>query len=63
MLGKIYTFFFTGCDISRTGSRVEINKKMFRRTRFHAFNDHSSIDRKLLSSKLQRFKFFNKLHE
>lgn len=33
------TLLFLHDDISRTNSRIEINRKAFQRLRFHAFND------------------------
>ena len=43
-------------DISATGSRIEPNEKGFQRGRIRASNELSFIDRKSISSELQRFK-------
>ena len=45
-------------DISGTGSRIGINERGFWKAKFHLSNDRSPIDKKSLSSELQRFKVF-----
>ena len=45
-------------DIFGIESRIGINEKEFLRGKFNASNDRSLVDRKLLSSELQRIKVF-----
>lgn len=49
-------------DISSTGSRIGINENAFQREKFRASNGVRLVDRKSVSTKLQRFKIFSVLY-